>query len=187
MLYSHALRYTCAPTVFDVPVAHAGLSDACVIVTWCMRCRPELTRILPDIFPCDGASSLWLWRILHDFSRSVWWLLSYNTHTRDVQPLGLASLRYVLTSLAGHVRWSGQRRWTVTVCKLSVDIHVACTCICVYVHLCVCAYLPHLIPLLRVHACEPLYGAQVRIRYALTFLCMCIRKSDHDWNFRPWW
>ncbi len=25
MLYSHALRYTCAPTVFDVPVAHAGL------------------------------------------------------------------------------------------------------------------------------------------------------------------
>ena len=31
-----------------------------------------------------------------------------------------------------------------------------------YVHLCVCAYLPHLIPLLRVHACEPLYGAHVR-------------------------
>ena len=28
MLYSHALRYMCAPTVFDVPVAHAGLSDA---------------------------------------------------------------------------------------------------------------------------------------------------------------
>ena len=26
------------------------------------------------------------------------------------------------------------RLWTVTVGKLSVDIHLACTCICVYVH-----------------------------------------------------
>ena len=26
---------------------------------------------------------------------------------------------------------------------------------------------------------------QVGMRYALTFLCMCIRESDNDWNFRP--
>jgi hypothetical protein len=36
--------------------------------------------------------------------------------------------------LVGHVRVFGQRLWTVTVGKLSVDIHLACTCICVYVH-----------------------------------------------------
>ena len=33
MLYSHALRYMCAPTVFDVPVAHAGLSAALHVCT----------------------------------------------------------------------------------------------------------------------------------------------------------
>ena len=44
-----------------------------------------------------------------------------------------ADLRYALTFLLGMSRYR-MRLWTVTECKLSVDIHLACACICVYVH-----------------------------------------------------
>jgi len=57
----------------------------------------------------------------------------------SVQPIPIeicyGLLRYALTFLLGMCRYS-MRLWTVTVGKLSVDIHLACTCICVYVHAC---------------------------------------------------
>ena len=58
------------------------------------------------------------------------WLL-FSCSCKDIL---FSELRYALTFLLGMCGWFGQRLWTVTVGKLSVDIHLACTCICVYVH-----------------------------------------------------